>query len=284
MSASWQAYYGRAVWEVRKRLPDPRTGRPTRTVPLTLLVGGVRDSQSDTRTFAMTSTAITPSAVSIHIIDGQPVTTSLDIARHFGKRHDTVLRAIKNLDCSPEFTDRNFAVCYENNKLQNGKPQPFYRMTRDGFVFLCMGFTGREAARWKEAYIEAFNKMEAELFDRAMQHIDDSAREDCECPYLHAPMSHWVETNPWLKANLNGPFGKPPTTLTISANAMLCDDYRSPIQELLDSLKRSGRNVSACENELSAMRMSVRQFQEALLSVQKTVALASNAQFQFRMG
>jgi phage regulator Rha-like protein len=38
-----------------------------------------------------------------------------------------------------------------------------YRITRDGFTFLCMGFTGAEAAKWKEAYINAFNEMEAAL-------------------------------------------------------------------------------------------------------------------------
>jgi hypothetical protein len=43
------------------------------------------------------------------------------------------------------------------------RKSPAYRMTRDGFTFLCMGFTGAEAARWKEAYINAFNRMEAEL-------------------------------------------------------------------------------------------------------------------------
>ena len=32
-----------------------------------------------------------------------------------------------------------------------------------GFVFLAMGFTGKDAAQWKEAYIDAFNRMEAEL-------------------------------------------------------------------------------------------------------------------------
>ncbi|WXF31053.1 Rha family transcriptional regulator (plasmid) [Pseudomonas aeruginosa] len=38
-------------------------------------------------------------------------------------------------------------------------------MTRDGFTFLCIGFTGKEAARWKEAYINAFNKMEQALIE-----------------------------------------------------------------------------------------------------------------------
>ncbi|WP_250134786.1 Rha family transcriptional regulator, partial [Pseudomonas aeruginosa] len=32
--------------------------------------------------------------------DGQVVTTSLKVAERFGKRHDNVLRAIDNLDCS----------------------------------------------------------------------------------------------------------------------------------------------------------------------------------------
>ena len=38
-----------------------------------------------------------------------------------------------------------------------------YYMTRDGFTFLAMGFTGKVAARFKEAYIEAFNEMERRL-------------------------------------------------------------------------------------------------------------------------
>jgi Rha family phage regulatory protein len=40
-------------------------------------------------------------------------------------------------------------------------------MTRDGFTFLVMGFTGKDAAAWKEKYIAAFNAMEAELREPA---------------------------------------------------------------------------------------------------------------------
>ena len=36
-------------------------------------------------------------------------------------------------------------------------------MTRDGFTFLAMGFTGARAAAWKEKYIAAFNAMEETL-------------------------------------------------------------------------------------------------------------------------
>lgn len=95
------------------------------------------------------------------VINGHATTTSNQIAEHFGKRHDTVLRAIQNLDCSPEFTARNFAVSEYTDSTN--RTLPAYTITRDGFVFLAMGFTGKEAAQWKEAYIEAFNAMEAAL-------------------------------------------------------------------------------------------------------------------------
>lgn len=97
----------------------------------------------------------------ISIIDGKPVTNSLDVASHFNKRHERVLNAIRNLDCSPEFNEHNFVcVDYLDSK---GETRPMFRITRDGFVFLCMGFTGKEAAKWKEAYIALFNKMESAL-------------------------------------------------------------------------------------------------------------------------
>lgn len=110
-------------------------------------------------TVVTTNAAIaTPDLV---VVDGQITTTSNQIAEHFGKRHADVMRAIKRLECSAEFTERNFALSEFLDAT--GRKLPCYRITRDGFVFLAMGFTGKEAAQWKEAYITAFNKMEAEL-------------------------------------------------------------------------------------------------------------------------
>lgn len=94
------------------------------------------------------------------------IVSSLDISNHFGKRHDDVLKAVRNLDCSPEFRRRNFAESSYTNS-QNRK-MPMSEITRDGFVFLCMGFTGQQAAVWKERYIEAFNQMEAALRGRSV--------------------------------------------------------------------------------------------------------------------
>lgn len=93
----------------------------------------------------------------------QVMTTSLKVAEYFGKRHSDVLRAIKRIGCSEEFTERNFALCHEINQLQNNKPRPFYKMTKDGFMFLVMGFTGKIADTIKENYINAFNWMAEQL-------------------------------------------------------------------------------------------------------------------------
>lgn len=87
------------------------------------------------------------------------VVTSLDVAETFGKRHSDVLRDIENLECSPEFRERNFAFSkysVENNK----KTYPMVYMTRDGFTILAMGYTGEKVMKFKEAYINQFNQME----------------------------------------------------------------------------------------------------------------------------
>ena len=89
----------------------------------------------------------------------QAVTDSLIVAERFDKRHADVLRAIENLECSAVFSQRNFALTSRQD--QQNKPQKYYQITRDGFAFLCMGFTGKDAARFKEAFITAFNRMES---------------------------------------------------------------------------------------------------------------------------
>lgn len=97
--------------------------------------------------------------------NGQAVTTSLIVARYFKKKHKDVLRAINSLDCSDSFCGRNFALTYYETQMPNGgiRKDTMYYMTRDGFTFLAMGFTGKVAAQFKENYIRAFNEMEEAL-------------------------------------------------------------------------------------------------------------------------
>lgn len=99
------------------------------------------------------------------VVNGHATTTSLQISENFGKLHKNVILAVEKLECSPEFRRLNFKLTSYEVAQPNGgtRKLPAYTITRDGFVFLAMGFTGKEAAQWKEAYITAFNAMEAEL-------------------------------------------------------------------------------------------------------------------------
>ncbi len=96
---------------------------------------------------------------------GQDVTTSLIVAEVFGKRKADVLRDIRNLHCSPEFKERNFALMVSINELPQGGAQKseYYQMTKDGFSFLVMGYTGNKAGKFKEMFINEFNKREMML-------------------------------------------------------------------------------------------------------------------------
>ena len=105
-------------------------------------------------------------APSVMLHNGRPATTSLEVAKIFGKRHDNVVRDIRSIidNCPKRFTALNFEV--SNYLDQTGRSLPMYIIFRDGFTLLAMGYTGPEAMRFKLAYIEAFNRMEAELAKR----------------------------------------------------------------------------------------------------------------------
>jgi Rha family phage regulatory protein len=89
------------------------------------------------------------------------ITTSLIISEVFYKRHADVLRDIENLSCSDEFRQRNFALSSYSSK--QGKDLPMYEITKDGFGFLVMGYTGDKAGQFKELFIAEFNRRDALL-------------------------------------------------------------------------------------------------------------------------
>lgn len=90
--------------------------------------------------------------------DKQAVTTSLQVAESFEKNHRDVMRTIRNLTAQNCAVGNMFVESTYVNK--QGHEQPMYYMNRDGFTLLAMGFTGKEAVKFKLEYIEAFNKME----------------------------------------------------------------------------------------------------------------------------
>ena len=97
----------------------------------------------------------------VTVVNSKVITSSLKVAEIFGKQHKDVLKAINNLDLPQDFNQRNFApVEYLDSK---GEKRPAYNISRDGFTILAMGFTGKEAMRFKLDYIQRFNDMESTL-------------------------------------------------------------------------------------------------------------------------
>lgn len=95
----------------------------------------------------------------------QSITTSRIVAETFEKNHSHVLRDIRELHCSDEFRTTNFGLMVEMKELPQGgaSRSEYYEITKDGFTFLVMGYTGEKAAKFKEMFIEAFNTNEALL-------------------------------------------------------------------------------------------------------------------------
>lgn len=104
----------------------------------------------------------------VEVKNNQVVTSSRQVAEHFGKQHRNVIRAIQNLVegvLKIEHTPQMFFLTSYTND-QNGQTYPEYYMNRDGFSLLVMGFTGQKAIEWKIKYIQAFNQMEQALKER----------------------------------------------------------------------------------------------------------------------
>ena len=99
------------------------------------------------------------------INNGQVVVSSRQIADNFEKEHRHVLETIRNLTAENSTVKSMF---YESSyKNERGRDYSEYLMNRDGFSLLVMGFTGQKALEWKLKYIEAFNKMEKMLMEKA---------------------------------------------------------------------------------------------------------------------
>lgn len=112
--------------------------------------------------------------VTIEVVNGVPSTTSLDIAKRFGKQHRDVLRAIEGLmeQIPEEYRLRNFAqTVVKRENPSGGAPieSPAFIVTRDGFTLLAMGFTGAKAIQFKMAYINKFNELEKTAQTLALQ-------------------------------------------------------------------------------------------------------------------
>ncbi len=98
--------------------------------------------------------------VELEVVDNAVYTTSLSVAEVFNKNHKNIIRKINEFP-KDNFTKLNFELSKYIDST--GRILPCYKITRDGFSLLVMGFTGEKAYKWKVEFIKVFNEMEKRL-------------------------------------------------------------------------------------------------------------------------
>ncbi len=110
--------------------------------------------------------------VELEVVDNAVYTTSLSVAEVFNKNHKNIIRKINEFP-KDNFTKLNFELSKYIDST--GRILPCYKITRDAFSLLVMGFTGEKAYKWKIEFIKAFNEMEKRLRNIEYQKHDKLA-------------------------------------------------------------------------------------------------------------
>lgn len=187
--------------------------------------------------------------------NGEPVASSLDIAKNFGKDHRNVLQAIENKTAENSALLEMFHLT-EYTTSQN-KKLPMYLMNRDGFSFLVMGFTGKKADEWKLKYIAAFNAMEKQLATRSTSLLQDLSPELQYLIKLERQQNQQAKQLEQVNERLDaaceafslsaGPDWKKICQNVISSVAMkrggTNDDFEAVWNEIYEAMERRGFNL-----------------------------------------
>jgi Rha family phage regulatory protein len=109
--------------------------------------------------------------------EGKPMFSSMQIAQCFGKRHDHVLRAARDLISkigggqavpggAPNFGGANFGFVEDAYIDGQGKTRPYFLMTKDAMLLLTTGFTGEKALAVRVRLVEIAARYERILAER----------------------------------------------------------------------------------------------------------------------
>lgn len=149
----------------------------------------------------------------VAVKNGQPVTTSIDVAKTFGREHKDVMNSIKSIkneaEKSNELNDskRRKNILFLNQMFSedrytvknNNRSYPMYYMNKDGFTLLVMGFNGRKATQFKLQYIAQFNRMAEQIENQKHASLPQTY------PEALRQLAETVEENEKLKAQLAQP-------------------------------------------------------------------------------
>lgn len=184
--------------------------------------------------------------------NGEPVVSSRDIAKHFGREHKNILAAIREILVAEKSATKFF---YESSFEYRGQTFPEYLMNRDGFTLVVMGLNNTEKViEWKLKYIQAFNEMEKKLSTRATSQLQDLSPELQYLIKLERQQNQQAKQLEQVNERLDfaceafsltaGPDWKKACQSAISSVAMKRggdgDDFESVWNEIYDAMERRG--------------------------------------------
>lgn len=124
-------------------------------------------------------------APAITVCNGFAAVLTTNIAEVFEKNHRHVLRDVEEIiQRTPEDRRGNFIPVELERPSNLGKgivKYKAYALTKAGFTFLAMGFTGEKADKFKWAYIDEFDRMEKALSgESGPDYIDEAQQREIQ--------------------------------------------------------------------------------------------------------
>lgn len=155
----------------------------------------------------------------VELQNGEPTTTSLQVAEMFNKAHKIVLRDtrnliknIKDLGVGTKLYSPQELYRKSTYKDIQGKTQPMYEMTKDGFILLAMGYTDKKFMEIKLTYIGQFNAMQHYIQEHQQQQFfapetveQQIKREQLAIAKDNSNNAKSREVRSWLKLMKNKP-------------------------------------------------------------------------------
>lgn len=169
----------------------------------------------------------------------QVVTTSIQVAKDFGKTHKTILRKIENIlkspvaqKCSTEFSKYFAKGTYKNSQNHS---YPIYYMNKTGFSLVANGLTGSKALEFRLKYIHAFNRMEEIIKENKLDSymIEDPVKRAKKWLKEYQRTAKLAQENKELKPK------------ALFADAVATSKDTILVGELAKILKQNGLNVGA---------------------------------------
>lgn len=124
-------------------------------------------------------------APAITVCNGLATVLTTNISAVFEKNHRHVLRDVEDIiQRTPEDRRGNFIPVELERPSNLGKgivKYKAYALTKAGFTFLAMGFTGEKADKFKWAYIDEFDRMEKALSgEGGPDYIDEAQQREIQ--------------------------------------------------------------------------------------------------------